>query len=57
MERKTPDPVIENPGEIEVPDPQGPTRAPRPGPEIQEPPPAPVEVPQPGIPATPDRGR
>jgi len=57
MERKTPDPVIENPGEIEVPNPQGPTLAPRPGPEIQEPPPAPVEVPQPGIPATPDRGR
>ena len=57
MERKTPDPVIENPGEIEVPNPQGPTLAPRPGPEIQEPPPAPVEVPQPGIPATPDRDR
>jgi hypothetical protein len=44
------DPVIENPGRPEVPDPQQPSFTPQPGgPEIQEPPPAPVEVPQPGI--------
>jgi hypothetical protein len=47
----TPDPVIPNPGQPSVPDPQGPELAPeQPSrPEIQEPPPAPVEVPQPGI--------
>jgi hypothetical protein len=44
------DPVIPNPGQPEVPDPQVPELAPEPQqPEIQEPPPAPVEVPQPGI--------
>ncbi|TMG37496.1 MAG: hypothetical protein E6H92_08230 [Chloroflexi bacterium] len=46
----TPDPAITNPGQPRVPDPQGPELAPEPNrPEIQEPPPAPVEVPQPGI--------
>lgn len=46
----TPDPVIPNPGQPGVTDPQGPQLAPEPSqPEIQEPPPAPVEVPQPGI--------
>jgi hypothetical protein len=44
------DPVIPNPGQPEVPDPHVPELAPEPQqPEIQEPPPAPVEVPQPGI--------
>jgi hypothetical protein len=44
------DPVIPNPGQPEVPDPQVPELAPQPTqPEIQEPPPAPLEVPQPGI--------
>jgi hypothetical protein len=44
------DPVIPNPGRPQVPDPQVPELAPQPTqPEIQEPPPAPVEVPQPGI--------
>ena len=44
------DPLVPNPGRPGVPDPQGPQLAPEPGqPEIQEPPPAPVEVPQPGI--------
>ena len=44
------DPVIPNPGQPNVPDPQVPELAPQPTqPEIQEPPPAPVEVPQPGI--------
>lgn len=46
----TPDPVLPNPGQPGVQDPQGPQLAPEPNqPEIQEPPPAPVEVPQPGI--------
>lgn len=46
----TPDPVIPNPGQPGVGDPLGPQLAPEPSqPEIQEPPPAPVEVPQPGI--------
>jgi hypothetical protein len=43
------DPVIPNPGQPQVPDPQVPELAPQPAqPEIQEPPPAPLEVPQPG---------
>lgn len=46
----TQDPVIPNPGQPQVDDPQGPQLAPQPAqPEIMEPPPAPVEVPQPGI--------
>jgi len=45
-----PDPVIPNPGQPQVPDPLAPEFAPQPTqPEIQEPPPAPVEIPQPGI--------
>jgi hypothetical protein len=46
----TPDPVVPNPGQPGVGDPQGPQLAPQaPQPDIQFPPPAPVEVPQPGI--------
>ena len=46
------DPIIPNPGQPGVPDPQGPQVAPEPTqqpPDIQFPPDAPVEVPQPGI--------
>ncbi len=44
------DPVIPNPGPPQVPFPAAPELAPEPvQPEIQEPPPAPIEVPQPGI--------
>ena len=44
------DPVIPNPGQPEVPGAQPPELAPGlTEPEIQEPPPAPVEVPEPGI--------
>jgi len=44
------DPVIPNPDQPEVPDAPVPELAPEPQqPEIQEPPPAPVEVPEPGI--------
>jgi hypothetical protein len=53
-----PDPVIPNPGQPNVGDPPGPELAPQPRqPEIQEPPPAPVEVPQPGINRPPARPR
>ena len=46
----TPDPVIPTPGQPAVPEPQAPQLTPEPNqPEIQEPPPAPVEVPEPGI--------
>jgi len=44
------DPVIPNPGQPTVPDSPPPELAPEPlQPEIQEPPPAPVEIPEPGI--------
>jgi hypothetical protein len=44
------DPMIPNPGQPQVPDPRAPELAPEPTqPEIQEPPLAPVEVPEPGI--------
>jgi hypothetical protein len=44
------DPVIPNPSPPQVPVPAAPELAPEPVlPEIQEPPPAPIEVPQPGI--------
>lgn len=47
---ETTDPVIPNPGLPQVGDPQGPQLAPQPSqPEIQEPPAAPIEVPQPGL--------
>ena len=45
-----PDPIIENPGDPQVGDPDGPELAPQPTqPEITEPPPTPIEVPQPGF--------
>jgi hypothetical protein len=49
MAVQTPDPNIENPDAPEVAEPEQPSFSPQPGTEIQEPPPAPVEVPQPGL--------